>query len=459
MKRFLLCAILALSLFGISCAEGHGCEFESEWSYSGDEHWKSCSYSGCPESAARSAHSFGEPVTVKEPTEQSEGREVSVCRVCRVCLYEKVTVLPAVEHVHSLPESMTCDGREHWYACSSCGERVGVAAHGRGEGDVISGPTNDAAGEVRYICPDCGYSYTEELPPLPRTLTEAQWREAFTLDNMRIEHVFHMGSLPQKELFEVDGDLILATTTTKYYIRNTGMSIFPGLDFADRYGSFVHRENGVFTADKITVGNEALTYNFSNVRLVITDGRLAEVTYSVDFNSIIGSISHKYVISDWGRVKLEFDYLGKERLDAALSEELFTGNITVRVAETRGGAYSETEYSVVGDVCVVKTFDENGNVTGSYVAPSADVGPSMLGEMKNFLSHFDTASFIGDPDGGDDTGAIEYSYAGSEVYVEGYGNIGQVSLVMKDGKIQTFYYSGNSGDPDVAYFFDYGGAN
>ena len=79
--------------------------------------------------------------------------------------------------------------------------------------------------------------------------------------------------------------------------------------------------------------------------------------------------------------------------------------------------------------------------------------------MKKFLSHFDTPGFIGDPDGGDDTGATEYSYAGPEIYVEGYGSIGQVSLVMKDGKIQTFYYSGYSGEPDVAYFFDYGGAN
>ena len=456
MKRFLLCATLAISLLCASCAGGHGCEFESEWSYSGDEHWKSCSYSGCPESAARAAHSFGDPVTVKEPTEQAEGKAVSVCRVC---LYERVTVLPALKHVHSLPESMTCDSREHWYTCSSCGERVDRAAHGRSEESVISEPTNDTPGEVRYICPDCGYSYTEELPPLPRTLTEAEWREAFVLDNMRIEHVFHMGSIPQKELFEVDGDLILATTTTKYYIKNTGMSIFPGLDFADRYGSFVHRENGVFTADKITVGSEALTYNFSNVRLVITDGRLVEVTYTVDFNSVIGSISHKYVISDWGRVKLEFDYLGKERLDAALAEEHFLGNITVRVAETRGGVNSETEYSVVDDVCMVKIFDENGKVTGSYVTPAVEVGPSMLGEMKKFLSNFDAASFIGDPDGGDDTGAVEYSYAGPETNVEGYGSIGQVSLVIKDGKIQTFYYSGNSGDPDVAYFFDYGGAS
>ena len=201
MKRFLLCATLAISLLCASCAGGHGCEFESKWSYSGDEHWKSCSYSGCPESAARAAHSFGDPVTVKEPTEQAEGKAVSVCSVC---LYERVTVLPALKHVHSLPESMTCDSREHWYTCSSCGERVDRAAHGRSEESVISEPTNDIPGEVRYICPDCGYSYTEELPPLPRTLTEAEWREAFVLDNMRIEHVFHMGSIPQKELFEVD---------------------------------------------------------------------------------------------------------------------------------------------------------------------------------------------------------------------------------------------------------------
>jgi len=74
-------------------ATGH--VFSIEWIQDADNHWRECVK--CENKTDVSAHSFGDWVTTKEPTETEEGEKARTCSACGHEETDKISMIGAVE--------------------------------------------------------------------------------------------------------------------------------------------------------------------------------------------------------------------------------------------------------------------------------------------------------------------------------------------------------------------------
>lgn len=61
-------------------------------------------------------------------------------------------------HVHTAGTEWKHDEKNHWHLCTSCGEKMDVAAHSFEE--VVVAPTDDEQGYTKHVCA-CGYTYND----------------------------------------------------------------------------------------------------------------------------------------------------------------------------------------------------------------------------------------------------------------------------------------------------------
>ena len=95
----------------------------ASWSYDENSHWLRCTDSNCPLPNTRldsAAHTFGEPVIIKQATCHNDGMQRETCTVCG---YYKDTYLPATDHtfeaIGSLEPAEGSAGLDE-YGCTTC---------------------------------------------------------------------------------------------------------------------------------------------------------------------------------------------------------------------------------------------------------------------------------------------------------------------------------------------------
>lgn len=146
----LLAACFAL----VACANnGHVHKF-GKFEVDENEHWRICTE--CGEKVSE-AHTFGEKVTVSEPTDN----EVGVAKQsCTVCGYTVFSSIPSLNHNHVFSGEYLFDETQHWQTCS-CGEKQ-TANHTFGEWTETKAATTTEKGEERRDCTVCDYYETRE---------------------------------------------------------------------------------------------------------------------------------------------------------------------------------------------------------------------------------------------------------------------------------------------------------
>lgn len=138
-----------------------------EWGGDETAHSRACTSCGAAESGS---HIWANSTVTVPPTCTEEGVEALFCTVCNGCLYD---VLPLADHTYDNvcdPDCNVCgavreaahkfstvwskNSRQHWHACTRCGDKKDVENH-------YPGPA--ATEEKAQICLTCGLTMTPKL--------------------------------------------------------------------------------------------------------------------------------------------------------------------------------------------------------------------------------------------------------------------------------------------------------
>ena len=138
-----------------------------EWGGDENAHSHTCTVCGSTESAG---HTWADRTVTVAPTCTEEGVEALFCTVCGGCLYE---VLPLADHTfdsvcdpdcnvcgavrdagHTYSAAWSKNSREHWHACTRCGDKKDIGSH-------YPGPA--ATEEKAQLCLTCGLTLTPRL--------------------------------------------------------------------------------------------------------------------------------------------------------------------------------------------------------------------------------------------------------------------------------------------------------
>ena len=144
-----------------------------EWSSDKDAHWHAADC-GHDLKADVSTHDWNEGEITLQPTEEADGEKTYKCVVCGT---EKTETIPALIHEHTFADEWTSDEYVHWYA-ADCGHEVkgSLTVHSWDDGEVLSVPTEETAGETKYTCVICGYEKIKTLSALIHEHTyDADW--------------------------------------------------------------------------------------------------------------------------------------------------------------------------------------------------------------------------------------------------------------------------------------------
>ena len=149
----------------------HTHKFESEWTYDETNHWHEATC-GCSDvELQKTAHTFGDWITTKEPTEEAEGSQE---RVCDVCKYKETAEIAQLKHKHVAGESWKNDDKNHWKECTGCKEQLESAEH-EYEWNVTKEATCTEEGTKTGTCKVCKKEVTEKIDAKGHSYSES-WK-------------------------------------------------------------------------------------------------------------------------------------------------------------------------------------------------------------------------------------------------------------------------------------------
>lgn len=96
-----------------------------------------------------------------------------------------VCMLVSCDHTHTVEKAYESDADYHWYPCldSGCAERLDMAKHTWGKGEVTTKPTATKDGVMSYVCTVCKTLKQEPVKYTAEpTVTNEQWQGAFSID-------------------------------------------------------------------------------------------------------------------------------------------------------------------------------------------------------------------------------------------------------------------------------------
>jgi hypothetical protein len=139
----------------------------TSWEQNATMHWNNC-VKDDDEKMNLDNHDFGDWVTIKEATDNTEGEQR---RTCSVCGYVDDVVIPVLGHTHEADESQWIhDTDQHWHNCTANdGERMSAADHSFGEWNTEVEATENSVGRKKRVCLVCGYEETQEVAKLAHT--------------------------------------------------------------------------------------------------------------------------------------------------------------------------------------------------------------------------------------------------------------------------------------------------
>ena len=112
-------------------------------------------------------------------------------------------------HTHSY-SGWESDENGHWQKCLLCEESTETAAHTFDDGTVIKEPQIGESGEKQFECTVCGFTKTEEIPPLPYILGDANGDGVVTAADAELIANYNAGIVSDDEIdidsADVSGD-------------------------------------------------------------------------------------------------------------------------------------------------------------------------------------------------------------------------------------------------------------
>lgn len=133
--------------------------FSDTWSSDGNVHWKLCSVCGAIKDEAE--HTWDNGEDTKKATCTEAGTKLYTCTECNATKCETISAKG-----HTLSDTWSSDGFNHWKVCSVCGAIEDKAKHTWDNGIVIKGATCTEAGTERYTCAKCNATKEEPIVAL-----------------------------------------------------------------------------------------------------------------------------------------------------------------------------------------------------------------------------------------------------------------------------------------------------
>ena len=169
-KSFLIILFMFLSLSFViftGCKDPeppHEHTYSEDWTKDATHHWHASSC-GHEVTEGKAAHTFGDWIVTKDPTEEAEGSKE---RTCTVCGYKATEVIEKLAHTHKFAVDWTKDATHHWHAstCEHTTEVSSKAAHSFGNWTTTKEATEEAEGSKERTCTVCGYKVTEAIAKL-----------------------------------------------------------------------------------------------------------------------------------------------------------------------------------------------------------------------------------------------------------------------------------------------------
>ena len=101
----------------------HTHTYADAWSYDNTYHFHASTCGHASEVSGKAAHTYGEWIIDREPTEDVAGAKHRVCTVCNKIENAEIKKLP---HTHKYASTWSYDGTYHWHA-STCGHTDAVS--------------------------------------------------------------------------------------------------------------------------------------------------------------------------------------------------------------------------------------------------------------------------------------------------------------------------------------------
>lgn len=173
-KNFILTVLATVGVFiclfcFTACADNHTHTFGDEWEHDEVYHWHKATCEHSEEITAKTKHTFGEWITVREQNGAIDGLKK---RVCSECNYEQEEVL----HNHAFSDEWEHDATYHWHqaTCEHSNEISGKAEHEYDNGEIITAVKCTEDGVKELTCTTCGYKKTEIIPAMGHSFS-TEW--------------------------------------------------------------------------------------------------------------------------------------------------------------------------------------------------------------------------------------------------------------------------------------------
>ena len=177
----------------------HTHKYESDYSSDDKYHWyaAACGHKVVKD---KTQHEWGDPLILKNATEEEKGIKAYICKVCGHTVEVDIPVLP---HTHKFSSDWTSDPNYHWHAavCDHTDQISGKSAHSWDDGLITVQPTEEKEGEKTYLCSVCGREKKEILQRIAHVHTYQT--ESWTSD---AEYHWHAATCAHSDLF-IDKDV------------------------------------------------------------------------------------------------------------------------------------------------------------------------------------------------------------------------------------------------------------
>ncbi len=455
MKKLLILLVAIACAFSLfACGAEHEHELSDGWLNDATAHWQTCN--GCDVKQNQGSHTFGAPVTVKEPTAEAEGEEKVTCTVCG---YEKVTPLAKLDHTHNYSSDWTSDAKSHWHACDGCSVKKDEAEHTWDKGEVTKEPSSTATGERKYTCTVCDKTKTEPIDALPAKMTADKWIAAFAFENVRVdnESTYEMFGMSETTTgyYLIDGDLVYTNSEDYGEAYDTRDSIMVEIDFSLYYDLFDHTGDNVYYADSLTLtaSDEGVEVELAltDVTIAFTEDVITSISYSYDMYGMMTG-TESYTFSQYGEVTVELPTITAEQLAAALDEDNFanyTLSSSIYVSDTD---YTSAYYYIDGNKYLCETYNSD-DTTDTTDGELENAGVALIDDVLTILSQVEAEDFAFDSYYGCFAATVSIEYADGNATL----SIVEVYIALdEDGKLAYCGYVTEDGTAYDYNMYDYG---
>lgn len=190
----------------------HTHKYETSYTSDDDYHWHAttCGHDSETGVLNKEAHSYGEVVTLVEPTCTSEG---SGTKTCSVCEHVKSVTLPMNDHNYS--STYSYNETTHWRECPDCEATTDNGEHTFGDWVITTEPDCEIDGIETRTCTVCSYSEDRTVDATGHTYSDewtsseyGHWHVASCGHNVQTdfaEHTYGEWSVTTEPSCETEG--------------------------------------------------------------------------------------------------------------------------------------------------------------------------------------------------------------------------------------------------------------